>query len=53
MASCYQAEFRFASGQTGIVRKIERVIFPQNQRQPGIGMLSKSWPGMAEAKLEG
>ena len=27
MASCYQAEFRFASGQTGIVREIESVIF--------------------------
>ena len=27
MASCYQAEFRFAIEQTGIVRRIERVIF--------------------------
>ena len=52
MASCYQAEFSFAIEQTGIVRRIERVIFPQNQRQTGVCVLKKSWLGRG-AKFEG
>jgi len=37
MSSSYQAEFRFASEQTGIVRKIKRVVFrgkPEAGRKP-------------------
>ena len=34
MASCYQAELRFASEQTGIVRGIERLLF---REEPEVG----------------
>ena len=35
MASCYQAEFRFAIEQTGIVRRIERVLFSAKPEADG------------------
>jgi hypothetical protein len=35
MASGYQAEFRFAIEQTGIVRRIERAIFPSEPEADG------------------
>jgi hypothetical protein len=35
MASGYQAEFRFAIKQTGNVRRIERVFFPEESEADG------------------
>lgn len=50
MWSGYQPELRFAIGQEGLVCRIERLFFTQNQRQTGVYILWRSWPERAALK---
>jgi len=45
MSSCYQAEFRFAIEQTGIVRRIERAIFSAEPKADGNLRAVEEWAG--------
>jgi hypothetical protein len=53
MASCYQADLRFTSEQTGIIRRFERILFREEPHADGSLRAGEELAALESEKGEG